>query len=228
MTVNFIYKRCIYYVGLALVFLSDVFSFFYAVVLSRVSVYTIDKAFYFLVLEDTKLEVASYEVKLDGGAGFLLNHENRDYVALSVYLSGEEGNKVYESILRKYENAKIVKINSGKLYMKRDSEKKLAKKIQGGFNSLYGCIEVLEREISRLDKGATQQSSGRILSKIADNLLYLSKKYKNDFKEFSNVCKNSANALNKSVSGIIYAKELRHILCETCANFIKLSQEFPL
>ena len=67
-----------------------------------------------------------------------------------------------------------------------------------------------------------------VLSKIVDNLLYLSKKYKNDFKEFSNVCKNSANALNKSVSGIIYAKELRHILCETCANFIKLSQEFPL
>ena len=88
MTVNFIYKRCIYYVGLALVFFTVVFSFFYAVVLSRVSVYTIDKTFYFLVLEDTKLEVASYEVKLDGGAGFLLNHENRDYVALSVYLSG--------------------------------------------------------------------------------------------------------------------------------------------
>ena len=174
MTVNFFYKRCIYYVGLALVFFTVVFSVFYAVVLSRVSVYTIDKTFYFLVLEDTKLEVASNEVKLDGVAGFLLNHEYRDYVALSVNISGEEGNKDYESNLRKYKNAKMVKINSGKLYMISDSEKKLAKKIQGGFNSLYGCIEVLEREISRLDKGATQQASGRILSKIADNILYLS------------------------------------------------------
>ena len=228
MAVNFIYKRFFYPVLFTVALLIAVFSFTYALGILRMDVYDMEKTFYFLVLEDPKLEVASYEAKTEGGAGFLLNHENRDYVALSVYLKGEDGDLACQSILKKNANSKIIAINSGKLYMKRDSEKKLAKKIQGGFNSLYGCIEVLEREISRLDKGATQQSSGRILLKIADNLLYLSKEYKNDFKEFSNVCESSANALYKSVSEIIYTKDLRYVLCEMSDGFIKLSKEYPL
>ena len=194
----------------------------------QASVYNTDKTFYFLVLEEDKIEVASYEVKLDGGAGFLLDYENCDYVALSVYLSGIEGDKACASISQKYGNAKIISINSGKLYMKRDSQKKTAKKTQGGFNSLYGCIEVLSREIARLDKGATQQSSGRILSQVAGNLQYLSEEYTSCFFNFSNVCQNGANALYKSVSSIIYTKDLRYILCQLCFDFIKLSKEFSL
>lgn len=228
MAVNFFYKRFFYPVLFTVSFFIAVFSFVYAFNILNMKIYETDKTFYFLVLEDKKLEVASYEAKLGGGAGFLLNYENCDYVALSVYLSGEEGEKARESVLPKYQNAKIITINSGKLYMKRASEKKQAKQFIGTMNSVFSCIELLNGEIYRIEKGATQQSSNRVLSKIIGVLKHLSKENSVEFPTVSSFCEKSANALSISISGIIYAKDLRYILCEMSDGFIKLSEEYPL
>lgn len=228
MSAFFLRKKIFRSLGKIFTFLFIANVLFYAWFLSGAQCVESSKNFYFLVFESTHVEVSTYQTQALGGAGFLLKNENCDYIALSVYLKGEEGDFVQNANSQKTPNCKIVEINSGNLYFKRISEKKNAKKYVGAFDSFYGLIQALNEEIYRLDKGATQESSKRILTVLKRQFAYLNEAYKETFPAFSSVCENAFKNLSEIVGGIVYTKDLRYLMCSFCASYVDLSAMFSL
>ena len=219
-------KQSFLRLGKAVLFLFVAGVLFYAQFLSGVQSVDVTKNFYFLVLDSTHIEVSTHQTQTLGGAGFLLNENRQDYVVLSVYLKSDEGERVLDSVLQTAKNAKLVTIKSGNLYFKTLFDKQKADFYVGAFDTLYSLIEVLNNEISRLDKGATQESSKRILGIYQKQFTYLQKKYQEGFSAFSSVCGRASKELFKIMDGIVYAKDLRYLLCELCVAYTDLSKEF--
>lgn len=221
-------KQSVLRLGKAVLLLFIAGVLFYAQFLSGVQSVETTKNFYFLVLDTTHIEVSTHQTQMLGGAGFLLNENRKDYVALSVYLQGEEGEQALTSLSPTAKNAKLVTLKSGNLYFKNLIEKQKAEFYVGAFHTLYSLIEVLNKEISRLDQGATQESSKRILSVYQKQFTYLQNKYQEGFSAFSSVCEQASKSLFKIMDGIVYVKDLRYLVCELCVAYTDLSKEFSL
>ena len=94
MRTDFLYKNrflflCFGAVFLLIVGLCSVYRFYPHKV-------SISAQFHFLVSEDTRIEASAEFIKLEGGAGYLLRENGRDYVVLSVYLDKVDGLAVQE------------------------------------------------------------------------------------------------------------------------------------
>jgi len=222
------FKKNLVVAGFATTFLFILNTLFYAFSLYRVKVYDVSKTFYFLAVGEVHIQASTAEIQYDGGAGYLLEDNDKEYIALAVYLQGDEIQAVQSAIANDYKNARILEFHSGKLYMKGRKEKQYATRIVGALESLYGNIQILSLEISRLANGATQSSSKRILSSVERNLRYLSAENAEIFPEYSLVCSRASNALTEYMKEIIYVQDLRFLLCETCASYIRLCEEFAL
>ena len=224
MSVFFLRKRWLKIAIYLCSFVITAFSLSYALVLREVEASGTERIFYFLVSENPHLQVSTIEIQLENGAGYLLKDGNKEYTALSVYLRSSESEKALQSANKRFSDLKIIPVESGKLYFSSRLDKKRAPKILGGLNTLFGCMQVIDYEIKRLEEGATQQSVKRVLQEIEGTIVFLGKD--NEF--FSSVCKSTATALNKSVSDIVYLKDLRYLLCEICSAYKNISEEFSL
>ena len=178
----------------------------------------VDKSFYFLVHTSSHVQASTHEVQLVGGAGYLLQGENNAVVAFSVYVNERDATRAETRLKQTGTQANTVKMQSGNLKIKRRDRGKV-KRLQGAFESLYGNICVLEREIARLENGATQQSSARILDTIARNLEFLAKTYAEDYFEYAKACLDGAKALREEKANIIYVKDLRYVQCVLCVAY---------
>ena len=203
-------------------------SFIYAAYLSCVKVVWIGKSIHFLVSENTHIEASVQNVRLDGGAGYLLERGDKKYVALSVYFNEEDGKSVQVAILNRGEDVSLLTIPVDKLYFKTCQEKEFSSIYQGALECLYGCMEVLGLEIARLDKGATQQSSLRILSMLLKQLRYLSVEYEESFALCASVCKKGEESLQEMLQKQIYTKDLRYLLCDLSVGYLQLASKFSL
>jgi hypothetical protein len=197
----------------------------YAAFLSRAETVWVGKSFYFLVSKTEHIEAGAYDAKLDGGAGYLLEYEGREYVALAVYLNGEDGRAVHAA---NGEDTKLLQMDIDKLFFKGCSEKKNAPLYQGALDCLYGCMEVLGLEIDRLDDGATQQSAARTLGILLKQLRYLAQEYQTSFASCAKVCASAGERLEALLSDTIYAKDLRYLLCELSTGYMRLASTFSL
>ena len=224
MSVFFLRKRWLKIAIYLCSFVITAFSLSYALVLREVEASGTERIFYFLVSENPHLQVSTIEIQLENGAGYLLKDGNKEYTALSVYLRSSESEKALQSANKRFSDLKIIPVESGKLYFSSRLDKKQAPKILGGLNTLFGCMQVIDYEIKRLEEGATQQSVKRVLQEIEGTIVFLGRD--NEF--FSSVCKSTATALNKSVSDIVYLKDLRYLLCEICSAYKNISEEFSL
>ena len=224
MSVFFLRKRWLKIAIYLCSFVITAFSLSYALVLREVEASGTERIFYFLVSENPHLQVSTIEIQLENGAGYLLKDGNKEYTALSVYLRSSESEKALQSANKRFSDLKIIPVESGKLYFSSRLEKKQAPQILGGLNTLFGCMQVIDYEIKRLEEGATQQSVKRVLQEIEGTIVFLGQD--NEF--FSSVCKSTAAALNKSVSDIVYLKDLRYLLCEICSAYKNISEEFSL
>jgi hypothetical protein len=224
MSVFFLRKRWLKIAIYLCSFVITAFSLSYALVLREVEASGTERIFYFLVSENPHLQVSTIEIQLENGAGYLLKDGNKEYTALSVYLRSSESEKALQSASKRFSDLKIIPVESGKLYFSSRLDKKQAPKILGGLNTLFGCMQVIDYEIKRLEEGATQQSVKRVLQEIEGTIVFLGQD--NEF--FSSVCKSTATALNKSVSDIVYLKDLRYLLCELCSAYKNISEEFSL
>ena len=201
---------------------------FYAVFLSRTETVWVGKSFYFLVSKTEHIEAGAHDAKLDGGAGYLLEYGGREYVALAVYLDGEDGRAVQAAMTANGEDTKLLQMDIDKLFFKGCAEKKNAPLYQGALECLYGCMEVLGLEIDRLDDGATQQSSMQTLGLLLKQLRYLASEYQTSFASCAKVCANAVESLSALLSDTIYAKDLRYLLCDLSAEYIRLASAFSL
>ncbi len=229
MLTDFLRKKQFYHLALSVVSLTFVLiSVLYAYSITTVKSVFVGKNFYFLISESTHIEASTHFVSKNGGAGYLLEENQREYVAFSVYLNEEQGENVLSSMKREGEQTALLALTSSNLYFKTHTQKANAEEIKGAFSSLYGCIEVLNKEIVRLDKGATQQSSKRLLEMLQRQFAYMEKKYKKSFPKFAQVCKDGSEQLIKIISDIVYVGDLRYLECSLCVSFVDLTKKFSL
>ncbi|MBQ8657865.1 MAG: hypothetical protein IJ506_01915 [Clostridia bacterium] len=200
----------------------------YCCFLNSRAVIALDKDFYFLTIETQTVEASAIEIKRDGGAGFLLKSGKSAEVALSVYFSENEGNKIADLNKEKYEDLKVTHLNCGKLYLKRSVSNDEAKKLADAFDNLYGHILLLNEAILRLDNGQTQEASKRILKEISDNFGYLKNAYAGKYKTLASLYAKGEEALEAQIENIVFAKDLRYLLCELSKGYIDFAGEYSL
>ena len=200
----------------------------YAHFLSRAEAVWLGTSFFYLITDDTHLEAGAEFVKLEGGAGYLLRHDGADCVVLSVYLNEADGVAVQTSLTAKGEAVQLIQISVPTLYFKSKAEKQNANIYVGALKTLHGCMMVLNECMARLEDGATQESSKRILTPLEMQLTYLSKEYAVKYPKFSVVCKETAETLGKISAKTLFAKDLRYLLCELSEKYVALASAFSM
>ena len=200
----------------------------YSLLLSKIKTVPMGTNFYFLVSEDTHVEAGAEFVKLGGGAGYLLEYENREYAVLSVYLKQSDGEAVQASLFAQGESTEMITIHVDSLCFKTTSDKKDSNMYVGALRSLYGCMTVLEGCVARLEKGMTQEQCKRLLFPLQRQFGFLSKSYEKEYPSFSRLCKQTARKLADLGTQTLYVKDLRYMLCELADNYTQLSAVFSL
>lgn len=197
----------------------------YASVLGRVTSAPVFRSFYFLVSKTEHVQAGVYQSVLDGGAGFVLEENGEYFVALSAYRSKDQAEKVREGLT---EDTEIIEYGVEKLYFKSYKEKRIQGEIISAFSCLEDCIEVLDGEITRLDKGATQSSSKNILAMLLRQFSFLGEKYGGTIPAFEELCNRAIEQIEEALQGIVYAAKLRYLLCDACFSFVKMGEYFSL
>ena len=197
----------------------------YALMLNYANSVWIGKSFYFLVTENAHIDASTHEIRLDGGAGYLLEYEGSTYVAWAVYFNEEDGDSVQAGLTSP---TRLLKFDVSYLSFKTRNTKKKKDVIKDALNSFYGCIDVLGQVIERLDQGLTQQACGRILNTLKREYVYMYNAYQEAYPQFSQACKNMQSAIECILSKTIYGKDLRYLLCSACDAYIRLASVFTL
>ena len=226
MTTEFLYKRIGKIVTLFITFAFLCFSFVYAAFLSSATIVDTARTFYFLVSPSTHLQVSAHNAAQIGGAGYLIHASGRDYVAFSVYLTDTAASSVSNNLTDTPTH--IIPLESNKLYLKTRRQKGKESVYKNAFSCLMDCIRILDMEIARVEGGATQQSSKRILKSMENTFAFLSKEYQNRFAAFATVCRDAANTLSTFTKSTVYIADLRYLQCALCISYLNLSEDFCL
>ena len=203
------------------------FTVVYAQVITNMQTIAVNKRFYFLASASKHIQASTQRAVLGGGAGYTLCLDDGEYVAYSVYFNEEEFNRAQASV-NEQEQTVLVTLKVDRLVFKGEKQKENAPMIKGAFDCLYSCIQLLNGEILRLEHGATQESSKRILRTLKDQFAYMEKTYQQAFPDFAKTCSNAQMRLNKSLEEVVYCKDLRYLLCELSVDYVNLSSEFSL
>ena len=185
----------------------------------------VGKSFYFVVSENTHVDVTTHETRLDGGAGYLFDYEGNAYVVWSVYFKEADGMAVQVGIS---EPTMLIKADVSCLHFKTREQKRKKNLFKGALDSFYGCIDVLSQGIAKLDNGLTQQACKRILSLLQKEFLYMATTYRESYPQFSNVCADIQTSIEALLKETVYNKDLRYLLCSACDAYIRLSSAFSL
>ena len=122
--------------------------FIYAFILSQTKIVDVNVWFYFLVSEDTRVEAGAEFIKLDGGAGYLLRNNGKDYVVLSVYLEENDGEMVREALAKQGKATRVLSVGIQRLYLKLSKDKKKANIYARAFHCLQSYMKVLTEAAS--------------------------------------------------------------------------------
>ena len=226
MTADFFDKKRWWYIALSqclAVFIGACMC--YAVKINYATPVWVGKSFYFVVSENAHVDVSTQEIRLDGGAGYLLDYEGGSYAAWSVYFDEADGLAVQAGIS---EPTKLIQYNVGYLYFQTRAEKRNKGVIQGALNSFYGCIDVLSQGLARLDEGMAQQACKRILRLLYKEYAYMCSVYQESYPQFSKACAAMQTALSEILTKTVYGKDLRYLLCSACDAYIRMATVFSL
>ena len=181
----------------------------------------VGRSFCFLVSQDSHIQAGAYEVQIHGGAGYLLSYQEEEYVALAVYLKEEDAQRVI-SQLPEQEEVTLCILTSPQLPGLDKEEGKESIRRQA-LDCLYGCMQVLEQETARLDRGATQESSLQIIETLIRQFRFLANKYIQTYSDFSKVCLQAKSFLEGCANPILYVRDLRYLLCELAFSYVDLA-----
>lgn len=183
-------------------------------------------AFHFLVSEEKSVEAGAEFIKLEGGAGYLLRRDSKEYAVLSVYLHEKDGLAVQEVLSLQSRNTRLFSVRVNKLRFRGKKERNKMGLYVGALQSLYGCIAVLEDGVARLEKGLTQDKAKGILSELKNQLSFMSEIYADGYAAFSSLCGELAHKLQTKNEEILYVGDLRYLLCEAVEGYLDLTEEF--
>ena len=209
-------------VGLAYV------SIAYANTFTTAQTVVLDKELYYLVDESTHTQAVSSFAQLQGGAGYVLETPTREYVAYSMYFDKSESETAQTSLLAQDVKTTMHVVCVDTLTFRTREEKRRVSTVISAFSCLDGCMQVLNQEIGRLENGATQQSSKRILTTLIDQFSHLQTQYQTSYPAFALTCKNAKVQLQSCISEIVYVKDLRYVLCDLGVAYANLGKEFTL
>jgi hypothetical protein len=215
--VSFLKKWCIGILVLSCVL--------YAWVLSRTQSVYIGKSFYFLVCATEHVEADTLDIRLDGGAGYPLQGTG---VALAVYLKAEEGLSVQTGLAEQGEEVSLIQRSVEYLYFKSRADKKNASLYTGALDTLYGFLQVLSSAITRLDKGATQQSTKRTLQSLSRLFSYHKEEYESAYPAYACLCESAEGQLKEFTADTVFVNDLRYLLCELAVGYLELAEEFSI
>lgn len=218
-----IIKRCIAILTVCF----NLFCFGYAQFLSQVKTVEIQKGFFYLVREETNVEVGIEFVKLEGGAGYLLRQNGKEYVVLSAYLKEKDGLAVQANMLNG-EDTHLLYIGVDTLYFKTNKEKKNADVYIGALQTFFEYMEVFDRAISLLENGATQESVKRILLPLSRQFDYLSEEYAKFYLDFADVSHYFAEIIDRYCAEILFVGDLRYVLCLMTEEYLMLASAFSI
>ena len=198
----------------------------YAYAFTRVKSIVIDASFYFLVSDDTRVEAGAEFVKWDGGAGYLLEHDNARYVAFTVFLDEEKGEAVRKALEVKGKGVSLLQKGAKTLYFKGRKKSKTGLYISA-LRLFKSYIILLNDCIGRLESGMTQEACKRILKTLTRQFQHSAKAY-NDYTAFAKVCMQSKVDLEHICQKTVYLKDLRFLLCWQAEKYVELCQAFSL
>ncbi len=201
-------------------------TFFYAGMIKRAERWAVRKSFYFLVKESTHIQASAEFVGLQGGAAYLLSYQGREYVTYSVYFSEEIGRAV-QAVFNESET-QLLCVSVADIYFKRKEDKRYKEDIKGAFQSLDGCLQVLNGVIESLGLGGTQESAKRLLFRLEKQFVYLASFYTKIFPRYSLVCEKGANEIKGLRTNTVYTKDLRYLLCFLADAYVTLGKIFSL
>ena len=184
----------------------------------------LQKSFYFLVSSSTHIQASTQFVEWSGGAGYLLEYSGCEQATFAVYLSEGDGLQV-QAVLTE-QDTKLVCMSVDCIYLYKKSDKQNRKSIQGAFQTLYNCCEVLEQIIDRFAKGGTQESGKRLLNTLQKQLSFLGEEYAKNFPQYADVCMKAAERISQLEEASVYLKDLRYLLCELCVSYVRLANSF--
>ena len=200
----------------------------YATYLDQAYVIQEPKHFYFLVSNAENVMVGAHFAQLNGGAGYVFSYKKQPYAVLAVYMSETEGEMAQISVMTAGEAATLLEVPLGDLYFKSSKEKKNADTIAQALNVYYDNIIFLQKTISLLDNGMTQEKTKRLLNESARQFSFLAKKYAIVVPSWEAECQNIATTLRRYDEEIVTAQELRGDLCSFCAVYLELRKHFSL
>lgn len=222
MFTEFFYRKIVGSISLTIVAICICYAFS----LSRVKCVDFYGRVYYLVSENTKIEASTEFVRWEGGAGYLLENEGVEHVALSVFLDKSSAEKVQKRLEESGEKIVLVAKGKEKLYFK-GKEKRIAGKYVSALKLLKTYILLLEDCIAKLENGMTQERCKQILKTLEKQFAYLQVNYF-DYKDFADACAQFKESLRCLSEDTVYLKDLRYLLCWQTEKYVKLCEAFSL
>ena len=196
----------------------------YALFLSHAKEMELKTGFFYLVRNDVHAEVGAEFIKLEGGAGYLLRKNGRDYAVVSVYLCEKDALAVQATT----HETGIIYEGVDTLYFKTAQEKKNAAVYVGALNILYDGLSILNGAISLLEDGATQERVKGILLPLSSQFAFLANEYEQRYTTFSSVCRRCAERLQELCAEILFVGDLRYELCALTGEYLALARSFSI
>lgn len=203
---------------------------FYARTLTEMQVVDLTQTFYFLVSEEENATVSSQSIYLSGGAGYVLKRGGENYAVFSCYFTPTDAKIVRDNLAAKKISASVLTESGGCLYLKKNSEKRNAKKLKGCFNTLNESIRLLYDIAAKAETGEyTQQKLKSLLSETSGVLFCLSKENPDGmFTDISVCASNAAQRLSEISRSTVYAKDIRYVQIYLSDCYLLLSSDFSL
>lgn len=223
MRAGFLFKKIILWIIILFFFMACVIGAFCRLYVKKVDLKT---SFHFLVSEEKSVEAGAEFIKLEGGAGYILRYENKDYAVLSVYLSQEDASSVQEVLSLQNRQTQLISVSAPILCFFGKKQCKKENVYVGALRTLYACLTVLEETVSKLEKGMTQEKSKGILAGLKKQLSYMSEVYADGYPAFSVLCEDLAGKLPTDKESVIYASRLRYLQCEAVDGYLNVTKEF--
>ena len=206
--------------------LAAVFSFvgIYAILLSKAEKIDTDKSFFFLVDTSMHLEASAQLTVWRGGAGYLLQASDKEYVAYCVYFDREYAEKVQQEV----PDSLLLEITAPAVFLKNRKDKANALLYREGLSNLYLYAECLNAGITSLEKGQTQESIKKYLKTLSGHCFRLFSLYKEGFSECARIFQEQAKQLSNAISDTVYLNNLRYILCQCIDGYLCIADKFAM
>ena len=112
MRAGFLFKKLVVWVCILFFLLICVIGIFCKLYVKKVD---LKASFHFLVLEEKSVEAGAEFIKLEGGAGYILRYDGKDYAVLSVYLSQEDASAVQKVLALQNRQTDLITVSMPRL-----------------------------------------------------------------------------------------------------------------